>query len=481
MEIYFSKLALIISLCLSGLKLQAQAARIAADDIRTGQCGDNITFYFNVTTGELRFNGTGGFWNLNNHTYEQSTFQPRNSIKHVYFSEGITGVCDYQFVRTPIESIELPQSIEYIGQSSFFDCNKLKEITFSQNLDNIGIHALSHCSALKIIRSYVKEPSLVGIDEVSTGVIDYKNIILYVPDESVKKYVFNPFWAKFLNIKPLSTYEQDRLAEQEAERAREEAERAKKVQGVEITSQHRDYVYGETAQLAWKVYPETAENKAVKFISSNQTVASVSYERGLINFISPGVATIFVVTKEGGFADSIDIKVKAHSNTYLSSLTASTPYEPKFNKDILNYTSIVPYKVSEVIVDAEPEDFMASVNIKEYSLNVGNNVIPVTVTAEDGETKKTYNLNVKRLNNDARLRTLSFSQGSLTPGFSREHSDYTLTVSKEDPLITVSGITNDENATVEFPSEFYTKDTTFFIKVVAEDTTFSRLYRIEFM
>lgn len=83
------------------------------------------------------------------------------------------------------------------------------------------------------------------------------------------------------------------------------------------------------------------------------------------------------------------------SNNNLSSLIVSNG-ELVFSKDILIYDVVVNSDVSEIKVDAVSEDAKSSIKgIGTHTLNFGNNVIEVIVTAEDG-TVKTYTINVLR-------------------------------------------------------------------------------------
>ena len=60
----------------------------------------------------------------------------------------------------------------------------------------------------------------------------------------------------------------------------------------------------------------------------------------------------------------------------------------------------------------------SSADTFEVDLNAGANVVKVEVTAEDGTTMKTYTVTVDRMvSTDAPLKTLSLSQGVLTPTF----------------------------------------------------------------
>ena len=82
-------------------------------------------------------------------------------------------------------------------------------------------------------------------------------------------------------------------------------------------------------------------------------------------------------------------------NSYLNSINLSAG-EIDFKKDVLTYDVVVDYNTTNINIDAQSEDENALINgIGNYSLIIGNNVIEITVKAEDN-TERTYTLNVYR-------------------------------------------------------------------------------------
>ncbi|WP_374948969.1 cadherin-like beta sandwich domain-containing protein [Mucilaginibacter sp.] len=82
------------------------------------------------------------------------------------------------------------------------------------------------------------------------------------------------------------------------------------------------------------------------------------------------------------------------------------------------------------------------------SLNPGQNVIAITVTAQNGITTKNYALNITRAgSSDATLSNLSTDQGTISPTFTPGTLDYTTTV--YNGAITVTPTVNNSGATVK--------------------------------
>lgn len=131
------------------------------------------------------------------------------------------------------------------------------------------------------------------------------------------------------------------------------------------------------------------------------------------------------------------------SNNYLSDLKINDTTINNFNKENETYTiDNVSNDTTNINVSAIAEDSKANVTISgENNLIVGDNIINITVTAEDG-TQKTYKINVRRLSNDTNLSSLTFTSnpnGTLSPSFTPSFTgDYTYTY---DPTVTSIDVT----------------------------------------
>lgn len=125
--------------------------------------------------------------------------------------------------------------------------------------------------------------------------------------------------------------------------------------------------------------------------------------------------------------------------------------DPEFDPETTSYTLNVDADVEKLDIIASPNDENATVEISgNDSLVIGDNMVKITVTAEDGTTR-TYNIDVKKQDsNTLGLTTLKISGYTLSPKFSSSVYEYKINVL--DPNVTnldISAIANDENATVE--------------------------------
>lgn len=102
-------------------------------------------------------------------------------------------------------------------------------------------------------------------------------------------------------------------------------------------------------------------------------------------------------------------------------------------------------------IAATPADSDATVTgVGTKELNIGDNTFDVTVTAQDGTTKKTYTIKVRRRNNDSSLTSLEVvadTEGTLSPAFNPDTTEYTYTSDPDEDEVTIN-VTLPDGATV---------------------------------
>lgn len=131
-----------------GLNLTAYAAE------SSGSCGDNATYKFDSTTGELTISGTGAITvgAFSTHQGLSNAIKLPGDIKSVVINNGITSIGGYAFWEcSKITSIKIPNSVTSIGGRAFRDCSSLKSITLPPNLTNIDFSTFMWCSSLTSI------------------------------------------------------------------------------------------------------------------------------------------------------------------------------------------------------------------------------------------------------------------------------------------------------------------------------------------
>lgn len=168
---------------------------------------------------------------------------------------------------------------------------------------------------------------------------------------------------------------------------------------------------------------------------------------------------------------------KKSSNNYLNKLIPSHG-SIVFDKAKCEYFITVPYETENINFELMVEDKKASANIEgNNNLKVGENIITITVTAEDGN-KREYKIIVTRkdenivLSSNSKLKKLMIKGYNLE--FDSDKYEYNLKIHNED-FLDITYITQDEKSDVTIVGNNNLKDKSIItVTVVAEDgsTTF---------
>lgn len=123
---------------------------------------------------------------------------------------------------------------------------------------------------------------------------------------------------------------------------------------------------------------------------------------------------------------------------------------PKFDSNIISYTTLVPYSVTQGTFHVELEDKSATYEIINNNFIVGENEVIIRVTSESGKTKD-YKINVIRQTEEIAsnyLTNIEVDNGSLNPIFSKEQLYYEVTVPYEITKINVNATLEDSDASL---------------------------------
>jgi formylglycine-generating enzyme required for sulfatase activity len=192
------------------------------------------------------------------------------------------------------------------------------------------------------------------------------------------------------------------------------------------------------------IYGKPVDKKAV--MSKNN-----GCQQNLI--VGINIIVLSVVAEDGLTQNDYKIFVTRNgvSNADLSELQISCGLlTPDFKPDCFEYSVSIPNETQSIIVTGVPSDHNALIsgnNGVEQNINIGENRIVISVTAQDGITIKNYLINVYRQAN-ANLQSLSVSSGLLIPQFSPEIIEYNVYLPNNNEEITITGVLADENATI---------------------------------
>ncbi len=118
---------------------------IAAAD--SSACGDDLIWTLS-SDGVLTIAGTGDMWDYNSR-HRVPWYDNGLEIKTVRILSGVTGIGETAFYRCEnLTQVTIPEGLTRIGDSAFSHCSALTSVTLPEGVTSIGSSAFSSCSAL---------------------------------------------------------------------------------------------------------------------------------------------------------------------------------------------------------------------------------------------------------------------------------------------------------------------------------------------
>ena len=117
---------------------------------------------------------------------ERATNKLLYGTKAAVIPEGVTSIGRLAFIRSEIESVEIPASVTEIGLRAFEQCRKLKRVTFApnSNLTEINIATFGYCDALE----YLEIPaSVTELTNGGVGRISVQAVVIAEENETFVK------------------------------------------------------------------------------------------------------------------------------------------------------------------------------------------------------------------------------------------------------------------------------------------------------
>lgn len=159
---------------------------------------------------------------------------------------------------------------------------------------------------------------------------------------------------------------------------------------------------------------------------------------------------------------------------------------PAFQKTVTRYNLIVGNDISQININAIPEEANAKVSVTgNTNLNVGVNEVVITVTAPDGKSTKRYIIEVTKTQNpdlaNANLETLAIENVTLEPEFNADVTLYNAIISSDVENINLLAIPQIEGAsvTVTGADNINFGDNTITVNVIAKDGVTNKEYIIK--
>ncbi|MEO6977152.1 MAG: cadherin-like beta sandwich domain-containing protein, partial [Mucilaginibacter sp.] len=227
---------------------------------------------------------------------------------------------------------------------------------------------------------------------------------------------------------------------------------------------YRDYTTTvPNSESTVKITP-TAQDATATIKVNGVTVASGTASAAIPLNVGDNVINTVVTAEDGITVKTYSIKfIRLSSNANLAGLTISSGVlSPVFATGTTTYSASVGNAVTSVTVTPAASNASATIKINGTTvtsgsasaalpLYVGDNVINVIVTADDGVTVKTYSLKFTRLASlsDATLSNLTLSSGGFFTAFAPGTTNYFTIVSNATASVTVTPVTSNAGATVK--------------------------------
>ncbi|GGA12676.1 hypothetical protein GCM10008018_67130 [Paenibacillus marchantiophytorum] len=231
--------------------------------------------------------------------------------------------------------------------------------------------------------------------------------------------------------------------------------------------------------------PNTKTSVVVMGTKEDSTAGNPVVVGGSNLLVGDNTVTVTVTAEDGTTKKvyTVIIVRAANSDASLSALEVDGTSVANFDPNTLTYTVNVPNATQSVVVTGTKKETTASdpVVVGGSNLLVGNNTVTVTVTAEDGTTKKIYTVTVVRAaSSDASLSDLKVD-GTSVANFDPLDLAYTLNVPNSQTSVVVVTTTTDPTAltpVVIGGSNLLVGNNTVTITVTAEDGTTKKVYTL---
>ena len=114
--------------------------------VKTGKCGDNVTYSLDTETGVLTISGTG---KMTDYSRNLTPFYNDTKIKVITIDYGVTRIGNYAFYNCKsLTDVTIPDSVTSIGEEAFSWCESLTSVTIPDSVTSIGSFAFSVCKSL---------------------------------------------------------------------------------------------------------------------------------------------------------------------------------------------------------------------------------------------------------------------------------------------------------------------------------------------
>lgn len=212
----------------------------------------------------------------------ESAFENQENLSKVEFEDNseLRGFSYYSFFKCKsLNNIDLPKNVEWIYAFAFSECENLAKIDIPASVTEIGQSAFENCESLKDVTVHWLIP--VSVNNMAFINNTYSDMRLHVPKGTKEEYQKIAPWSLFGQI----IEDVDPVFEIP-------------VESISLSKNILNGEEGENIKLKANVFPTNASYKALRWSSSDDSVAVVD-NQGFVYFISTGECLITVSALDG--------------------------------------------------------------------------------------------------------------------------------------------------------------------------------------
>ena len=193
-----------------------------------------------------------------------------------------------------------------------------------------------------------------------------------------------------------------------------------------------------------------------------------------------------VVTAEDGTAKtySITINRKKSDDAYLKNIKIDNVAISDFSKEKLEYNiDPIGSSTSSLNITYDKNNEYSKVEVLDNNLSIGNNIVKLKVTSQDGNVVNIYKINVRRKSNNSNLAGITVTsnpQGTLVESFNPSTTVYTYKYDRRVTSINVSALASDSTQVITGEGTYNISDTKKATLTVTPEDGNVKIYTINF-
>ncbi len=199
----------------------------------------------------------------------------------------------------------------------------------------------------------------------------------------------------FMMIVSASTSSGDIVSPSNVRTDKENVPESVRVEGAYMKPTELTMRVDETKDLTGKTIPDNAYNKSVRFQSSDPSVVTVDY-KGKVLAVGPGVATVKVITEEGGFEATCVITVGIANPVSVEDVVVSPSSVELIVGDSRSLTAtVLPERATnKAVAWSSSNESVATVSASGVVTAIAAGQTVITATTADGNKTDTCNVTV---------------------------------------------------------------------------------------